>query len=80
MKQYDRLIVRAMNVPGFLCNNKTEVYFWKYYKVGDTNWIIATLNNPDQKAYVTFHICNVLEAYDHLTNELIYTHDPRTNL
>lgn len=80
MEQYDKLILRATHLDGFICNKNTEVYFWKYYKVGDEDWIVATLDNPDKKAYITFHISNVEKAYNHLTNEIIYEKDPRTNL
>jgi len=80
LEKRDRLILRAVHRPGYLCNNEIEVYFWAYAKEGDTNWITITLHDPDKNAHVLINSCEILKAYNHLTNELVFEHDNRTNL
>jgi hypothetical protein len=80
MRQYDKLILRATHIPGFLCNSQTEVFFWTYCKPNDPNWITATLSNPDKDRHIIINLNQVDKAYDHLTGNLIYSHDPRINI
>ena len=76
LEKYDRLILRALRLPSFICKTGTQVYFWD--RNGD--WITATLNKPDNQAHIKFHISNVLKIYNHLNGDLIFSHDNRTNL
>ena len=72
----DRIILRHMTIPGVICSHGTTVYCVQPL---ENNNYLVTLDRTTKKNFVINEI-NISRAYNFLTNELVFEHDPRINL
>ena len=70
--QTDKLVIRPINKNGLVTSGNVSVYFVEFREPDN---IIITLDNPDKKRYFVINFHDVLQAYDFITNKLIYTYD-----
>jgi len=69
----DRVILKALNIPGLICDRGQVAYIKKI--AGET--ITCGFND---KAIFNVTINNILYIFDSITNELVYKHDIRDGL
>lgn len=73
IKIKDKIVMRHTQIQGFICSHGTVFYCSKILE--NDNYEIMSGNDP-----IIININNISKVYDGITNELIFSHNPKTNL
>jgi len=76
-KIMNRLLVKPLNKNGIVTSGNFTVFFLRAIELDN---VIATLDNPDQGHHILINEFDILEAYDLLTNELVYKYNMERGL